>query len=267
MSDRATVTYLYDGTFDGWLSAVFDAYDDKETDADFKAADSQIELQCEYRETVFDPEKAERVRKGIRNKMGTAVYNTLWTAFLCDTPQRERALYRYVRLGFREGFRLPRLMTDPRVAEVNKMSSLVRREAGQLLQFVRFAQTVTGVYYAEISPQYAVLPILMPHFVHRLNTQAFVIYDKTHGCSGLFDGEQWVLTSAEGLQAPDVSESERAYRKLWKTFYDTVAIEARVNPKLRQQMMPKKFWKHMVEMTELPVEPISLLRLPSDEKR
>lgn len=253
MSERRTVTYLYDGTFDGFLTAVFAAYADREADARFAPQNTQIEWGSDYREIVTDPDKADRVTRGIRSKLGAEVYQTVWKAFLCDTPDTATDLYRYLRLGFEEGSRLTRLLADARVAKVNKYAALVSREAAALLQFVRFAQTVTGVYYAEISPQYAVLPLIVPHFVHRLNTQAFVIYDTTHRCSALSDGKCWMLTTADTIAAPDWSESERAYRKLWKTFYDTVAIEERINPALRQQLMPKKYWKHMVEMTELPV--------------
>ena len=253
MSDGRAVTYLYDTTFDGFLTAVFEAYVDRNPEALIRPETVQTEFGQEYRTVETDREKSGRVARAIRSKMGTEVYHTVWTAFLKNTPEVTDDLYRYLRLGFCEGFRLPRLLTDPRVAAVNKHAALVSREAGHLLQFIRFAQTVTGVYYAEISPEFMVLPIIMPHFAHRLNAQAFVIYDKSHTCSGLFDGHRWVLTTADGLQAPDLSENERAYRKLWKTFYDTVAIEERINPELRRQLMPKKFWKHMTEMTELPV--------------
>ena len=126
------------------------------------------------------------------------------------------------------------------------------REASHLLQFVRLGETETGVYYSEITPTYPVLPLIMPHFVHRLNTQAFVIYDKTHKQAGLYNGRQWVLTDADNAQPPAYTAEERQYRQLWKTFYDTVAITERINPKLRQQFMPKKYWRNMVEMTECP---------------
>lgn len=253
MPDGSTVTYIYDGTFEGWLSAVFEAYARKSAEAEILSAYVQPEWGREYREVATDAEKASRVTRGIRSRMGTEVYHTIWTAFLSDAEDVGTVLYRYVRFGFEVGTSLTRRMTDPRVLAVNKLASLVTREAGHLLQFVRFAQTITGVYYAEISPQYAVLPILMPHFSHRMGTQAFVIYDNVHRCSGLSDGKRWVLTSVDGVQTPDLSESERAYRKLWKTFYDTVAVKERVNPALRQRLMPKKFWKNMVEMTERPV--------------
>ena len=40
---------------------------------------------------------------------------------------------------------------------------------------------------------------------------------------------------------------ELAYRKLWRTFYDTIAIEGRRNPKCRMTNMPKRYWAMMTE--------------------
>ena len=41
-----------------------------------------------------------------------------------------------------------------------------------------------------------------------------------------------------------------AYRKLWRSFYDTIAIEGRYNPKCRLTHMPKRYWNMMTEFQE-----------------
>ena len=47
------------------------------------------------------------------------------------------------------------------------------------------------------------------------------------------------------MAAPDQREAQ--FRRLWKKFYDTVAIEARYNPKTRMTHMPKRYWDTMTE--------------------
>ena len=42
-------------------------------------------------------------------------------------------------------------------------------------------------------------------------------------------------------------EEERAWRGLWRRFYDTIAIEGRENPRCRMTQMPKRFWGTMTE--------------------
>ena len=123
-----------------------------------------------------------------------------------------------------------------------------------LRQFVRFARMEGGVFYGAITPQYPVLPLIMPHFAERFQVQPFILHDKTHGQAGVFDTREWVIASTEGLALPDSTADEAFYRRLWKTFYDTVAIKERTNYNLRRNHMPKKYWKNMVEMQPSPEE-------------
>ncbi|MBQ2939953.1 MAG: TIGR03915 family putative DNA repair protein [Clostridia bacterium] len=239
---------IYDGTFDGLLSAIFDAYERRPMPQDIIEPDGQPRLDTHYETVVADPAKTERVRRGIRRQMGQEAYEHIWKAFLSLHPDRSMRIYEYLQLGFRIKDRLVRSLTDDRVIAVNKLSALVSREASHLLQFVRFAETTTGVYYCQIEPTYPVLPLLMPHFAHRLNVQAFVIYDKTHAEAGLYDGRQWVVRQVEQSLCPQLTAEEKQYQRLWKTFYDTVAITERINPSLRRQNMPKKYWRNLTEL-------------------
>ena len=47
------------------------------------------------------------------------------------------------------------------------------------------------------------------------------------------------------MAQPD--ETETSYRRLWKRFYDTIAIKERENPRCRQTHMPKRYWNTMTE--------------------
>ncbi|MBQ1210731.1 MAG: TIGR03915 family putative DNA repair protein [Clostridia bacterium] len=248
MLDRTAL--ICDDSFEGLLTAVFEAYSRRPMPQDILEPNGQPRLDTHYETVVTDAAKAERVRRGICRQMGREAYENCWKAFLSLHPDRCMRIYEYLQLGFRIHERLVRSLTDHRVMAVNKLASLVSREAGHLLQFVRFAETETGVYYCKIEPTYPVLPLIMPHFVHRLNTQAFVIYDQAHAEAGLYDGKQWVVRQVEESYAPVLTAEERQYQRLWKTFYDTVAITERINPALRRQNMPKKYWRHLTEMQE-----------------
>lgn len=47
------------------------------------------------------------------------------------------------------------------------------------------------------------------------------------------------------MAAPD--DAEAAYRRLWKRFYDTIAIRERYNPRCRRTQMPMRYWNTMTE--------------------
>ena len=40
---------------------------------------------------------------------------------------------------------------------------------------------------------------------------------------------------------------ELQYRRMWQTFYDTIAIQGRENPRCRMTHMPKRYWDNMTE--------------------
>ena len=67
MSDRTTVMYYYDGTYNGFLSCVFESFAEKETPAAIlpvDEADQTCLFGAKYIET--DLRRAERVRVSIR---------------------------------------------------------------------------------------------------------------------------------------------------------------------------------------------------------
>ena len=46
----------------------------------------------------------------------------------------------------------------------------------------------------------------------------------------------------------DLSSDETRLKNLWLAFFETIAIEARKNPKLQIQNIPKRFWADTVEL-------------------
>ncbi len=249
MSGGSDLILLYDGSFEGLLAAVFDSYSYSPPPQNLDTADIyQPRLGCRYQEASADPQKTARVVAGVRRRMGNLGYRKIWQAFLHDGGDKATVIYRYIRLGMREGERVHHMLTHPVVMALDKLVALTGREANFLTEFIRFSELEGHVYYAEITPEHYVLPLVMPHFAARMNTQPFLIHDKTHGVAGVYDRSGWYLISTEGMTVPALSADEVAYRRLWKTFYDTIAVKERINPNLRRQLMPKKYWKNMTEM-------------------
>ena len=55
-------------------------------------------------------------------------------------------------------------------------------------------------------------------------------------------------------------EEEALYRRLWRSFYDTISIEERYNPRCRMTHMPKRYWGTMTEFQrEEPAPPADVL--------
>ncbi len=78
-----------------------------------------------------------------------------------------------------------------------------------------------------------------------------MIYDENRRLALLHPcGQDFFITDTEGLDLEALkhfSPEEMEYQKLWCRFFDSIAVEARVNPKLQNQNLPKRFQKDIVE--------------------
>ncbi|MDD6175913.1 MAG: TIGR03915 family putative DNA repair protein [Firmicutes bacterium] len=247
-----SVILLHDGSFEGFCTAVFEAYLRRPSPDRIDETGCQQEFGGVYVEIPCDDAKAERVINGILRRAGSLAYEKIWTAFLSDDPEKSQALYEYIRLVMEQGSRTSAMLYDERVRRVEKLANLVGREAGLLLEFIRFSRLEGGVWYARIDPEYPVLPIITPHFADRFNIQPFLIHDVPHGQIAVYDTRSWRILSDFDLTLPAPAPEERDFRHLWKVFYDAIAIRQKINPRLRMNHMPKKYWRNLTELQPEP---------------
>lgn len=246
--DDAELIYLYDGSLEGMLTAVFAAYDRHEYPVNIvESTGLQENMLCSYVPIQTSVCSATRVKDGIIHTLGESYYEDIKRAFLSDDTQKGGVIYRYIRYAFRTGKWSYTHLAHAVVADFLDLRKKVDSEAHYMLQFVRFAHLNNGVFYAHIEPQASVVPLISDHFARRLNVQPFIIYDSVHSLASVFDTKGWWLVDASEIKIPDISEAEEDYQALWQTFYDTIAIEERRNPNCQRNFMPKRFWGNMCE--------------------
>lgn len=246
MSDRTDVVYQYDGSFSGLLCCVFRAVYRRETPMaifpEERAQESLLEtVIVESRE-----DQARRVHRSIPEKLGPGALRAVEWCFLSDLTERELAILEFLRLGYRVGPKIMKMLAEPCVHRVLTAARGVGNEAHLLKGFTRFSQC-GGALVAEIQPKNDVLPILARHFRTRMPGESFLIYDRTHRVALLCSGGCCRVLPLERLEAPGAGAEERLYRQLWTRFYDTVAIKERYNPRCHMTQMPKRYWAMMTE--------------------
>lgn len=239
------VCYVYDGSFEGFLTCVYEAYVHHEYPAAFMGPEEEQFSLFPGRPVETHPEHAGRVRASLHKRMGPAA---LWVVngFLAALPEREVHLFRFLALGYERGPSLMRDLTDDRVAVLHKALIHLNGEAHLLKGFVRFSDQA-GVLVAEIEPKNRVLPLLRAHFCARYQKERFIIYDRTYKEALFYGAGRWAIIPLERFDAAAPDREERDYRALWRRFYDTIAIEGRYNPKCRMTHMPKRYWHMMTE--------------------
>lgn len=239
------IIYQYDGSLNGLLCCIYESYTQKERPTAIIGAGDVEPSLFEIRTVPNVPEHAARVERSLR-KISSDVMPFLHRVFLTCLPEKELAIYRFVAKLYREGAPyLSRLSDDayqPLLRAVRHMSTEVEHLRG----FVRFS-VHDGVLGAEIEPKNRVLPLLRGHFCERCYNESFFIYDRTHREALFYANGRSRIVPLDSFEAAPPDAEEAAYRRLWKRFYDTIAIRERENPRLRMTHMSKRYWNTMTE--------------------
>ena len=243
------VQLLYDGSFEGFLCAVFMAFAEK-LDCTIAAEDRSGLSLFQTREVITDAEIAERVKSGTIRRLGENALHTVEAAFLTHRYELEDDLLRYFRKCFAAGRDVSGNRSDESIYRVIKAAVCAEREAHRMLGFVRFFPC--GKFYmAEIHPTNDLLPLIATHFVERFSTQAFVIRDHTHRRALLYDGTRYAIVDFASFTV-DSLQKDDPYETLWCRYYQALCIKERRNPKLRRAFIPLKYWKDLPEMRDIP---------------
>lgn len=241
-------TYLYDGTFYGFLSLVFHCYatktlpqkifSEKEYISNFLDSTTLIET---------DLKKAQRVFDGIEKNIGyTTLYNTYYAFLSCEKKKEINLLY-YLCDGFELGPKINHRLSVSYVFQVMSMKKRSFGECHRLKGLLRFQELGNHLYYASLHPDNNILEPLGHHFINRFPQQNFMIQDKRRDISFLYNGKEYQIIDSHDLKIPTISEEEQKYQELWKLFFHTIAISERKNPRCQMQYMPKKYWKDLIE--------------------
>ncbi len=247
--DSSDLVYVYDGSYNGLFTAVFDAVYSRREIADIVTEDRlQLTFNTLFAEVETDFEKARRVREAARKKLGKDGLHRIYLAYLSDGAHKEMAIYRTLMLGFKLGREANSLLTDPSVRTVSLLAQNVSRETDKMMGFMRFSVMEGGAQYCRFSPKNNILPLVLPHFANRLMGIPFVIHDTNHRLLGIYDLKNRYIVSSDGFVPPEKSADEPDFEKLWRLFYDTIGIRERKNTKLMKSLMPARYFRHFWEM-------------------
>ncbi|MHB8072280.1 TIGR03915 family putative DNA repair protein [Desulfosporosinus fructosivorans] len=249
MPDMTDLIYAYDGSFVGLMCCVFESYEQKEIPSIIRPPGAQQGLFDTEKWIEADEHKSDRVFNSIPLKISSQAQELVKLGFLTCAPNKELLIYHFLRLGFKYGSKVMTMLTDDTVCSLEKAVRHLTSESHKYKGFVRFS--VYGeVLVAVIEPKNFVLPLLSQHFCDRFRNESFMIYDKTHSMALIYRSQKAELIFVDELTLPEVEATEIEYRRLWKQFYKTIAIEGRNNPRCRRTLMPKRYWGQMTELDE-----------------
>ncbi|HOO85015.1 MAG TPA: TIGR03915 family putative DNA repair protein [Prolixibacteraceae bacterium] len=248
---------LYDGTFEGFLSVVFECYAHKIEPENICSEEQFQEVLFAQKQFVpSNPEHSTRVWKGWQKKISREIDQLPFLAFLSGEPGIEMKLLHFAKLAFASPVPVEGNYADPIILEIRKASRRVTQEAMRMLQFVRFQLTKDGFYFAAMRPRYDVLPMTLKHFRDRFADQQWVLYDLQRDYGFYYNLEtideitldQKMFNLETGKAHNNIlQENEEAYQSLWNNYCHNITIRERLNHKCQKNHMPKRYWKFLPE--------------------
>jgi probable DNA metabolism protein len=247
---------IYDGTYEGWVTAVFEIYEYKLQDIVFAKNEASADLLFSTNHTVITDEiKVKRVLSGLQKRLSKNGFQGLYHAFLSETNKIEEIMFRYVQYVLSSTINVEDDFSNNDVLELRKAIRLTGKESHRMEAFVRFQLTKDQLYYAIVEPDCNVLPLIENHFKSRYADQRWLIYDAKRKYGIYYDLKnvsnvaiQFNTESNSSKFLAEIGdEGEELFQDLWRNYFKSVNIESRKNTKLHLQHMPKRYWKNLTE--------------------
>lgn len=257
---KKQINFLYDGSFEGMLTAVALAVKTKDVVADIRANRCLTPtLLDENRSVQTDHSQAMRIFQYLRN-LDAVGSRLAIDGFLSENEEMAIHLYHVVRACLHHGGDALNWHTHDSVRFLHMLSQKVRREAHRFYGLLRFRVLESGLQYAPFEPDYNVIGYCAHHFRQRLSSIDWVLHDIRRNQALYWDGAtiqnvdiddgftSQVRSSGE-LPLQHLCQSEIHYQRLWSTFHKAITIGERRNPALQKQWMPLRYWKYLPEIS------------------
>lgn len=247
---------IYDGSFEGLLTAIFEIYEYKWSNTRIRKEGSQIpQLFEEIRTVVTDEAKATRVWKKLLRLFGSTGVRTLWKAWLSELETIEETILEVVQYAIKLQQNVLSDFGNLHVLQLQQAVKSVGREKHRMEAFVRFQLTKDDIYFSIIEPDFNVLPLILSHFRDRYADQRWFIFDSRRSYGIYYDLQtaEFVdfipnsLLSQNRISDEAFSDDEALFQQLWNNYFKSTNIAGRKNTKLHVQHVPKRYWKYLVE--------------------
>ncbi|MCG3697383.1 TIGR03915 family putative DNA repair protein [Aliarcobacter butzleri] len=239
---------VYDGTFEGFLSLVYEVYYKKLKPIKiYKILPNEMIFE-EILELKTSKDNAMKVLTAIKTKFPKELIQRILNIFMCDSKEFEMALLEYIIIGFKEVKQLYNI-NNSCVFYLNNLEKELFRNVHKLTGFIRFEELEDATLYAKVESKFNVVYFLGKHFLKRFNNQNFIIHDLNRKLAFVKMQNDFSVQEVAFFDEPNYSSNEQKFQKLWKSFFNAVTIKERLKPKLQRRLVPLLYRTYMSEFT------------------
>ncbi len=254
MNNYPSLILQCEDSVEGILTAIYDAFVEKNKMTNFKAGDIAIAIGDNLNVNLFakeisvttDLDKAQKTLGAIQNRISYKAYKSIMSALCHFALDRADAALGYLIKGFSMGAQVTEALADPYVMRIMELARKVDNESHLFCGVVRF-HDLGKFLYSEVEPKCNVLPQVMEYFEERFPNEHYVIYDSkrqmalvhpAYAKSFFVYGNEWNA---------DLSQTKDYFETLWVQYFEHIAIKERKNPRCQNNLLPKWYRKNMVE--------------------
>lgn len=239
--------YVFDGSFEGLLTAIYEGYYSKHKPDRIISTDFYVENLVD--EGIFietDGNKADKVYDAIKTKISSRALRMVYHVYLSELMDAPTIIYNFLRRGFKLGSKVDLDLMDDWILKMQKINQQVSFEKHRMLGLIRFQLVDNNLYYAPVEPDNNIVPLMANHFAQRMADQRWMIHDVKRSIGVIYDLKQWIVTPVD-IDEPPIGKEEALYQELWRNYYKSIAIKERKNPKLQKRCMPVRYWSFLTE--------------------
>ena len=237
---------VYDGTFEGVLSLVYEVYYKRLNPIKiYKTLPNEILFE-EILEIITLKDNAIKVLNAIKTKFPKEILEKILNIFMCDSKEFELVLLEYIIIGFKESKQLYNI-NNSCVFYINSLEKELFKNVHRMSGFIRFEELEDKTLYAKIESKFNIVYFLGRHFLKRFNNQNFIIHDLNRKLAFVKIQNDYSIKEVAFFDEPNYSQNEEKFQKLWKSFFSGVTINERTNLKLQTQMVPLLYRTYMSE--------------------
>lgn len=242
--------YVYDYSFGELISLIF--YLLKNNIKPFNIKDISYNPNL-FEECIFlsiKPNKQDF--NNLIEQFGTYAFKCIYYVYLSSTENKELIIYYFILNAIKYRKKITFMRNLKCVYQTLKIAQYVIHESHKMKGFTRFKEINNNILYAEIEPVNNILELLSNHFQKRLKNEYWIIKDAKRKMLSIYDKKKFYIVLEENFQLEKiiVSNEEEKIEDMWKIFYKTIGIKERKNSRCRQNFMPKRYWKYLIEMED-----------------
>jgi probable DNA metabolism protein len=250
--------YIYDNSFEGLLTSIYDAFYSKTPPASiYGKNESNVPLLLgELIEIITNKDKFKKVKYAVINKIDFLALRKIYIMYLSNCDDKAMVIYKYLKIAFKLGHNVHNFLNIDVVRLVDNVTRRVTFECHRFEGFIRFNYLDEKFLYSSIEPDNDIIELIGDHFKKRFPNEYFIIHDISREKALVYNTTSYEIMTMDRETYEKLRLHNDEYTNLWKAYFNATTIEERRNLRLQCRMMPKRYWKHILE-TELNDHPLN----------